>query len=156
MSEFKIQTNTEEVVNALKNITPQLKQDLQNVVNDVSNDIANEARRLAPVGVTGFLRKSIRVKHEGDDTYVGSDLQYAPYVEYGTKPHWTSAQNLKDWAMYKLGAGKGKAGEKEALSVAYAIIHKIAQEGTKPHPYLTPAWDKYRDILIKRIDEIMR
>ena len=44
----------------------------------------SEAQRLAPVK-TGRLRDSIRILEDGGGyTVVGSDLHYAPYVEYGT------------------------------------------------------------------------
>ncbi|MEM3891736.1 MAG: HK97 gp10 family phage protein [Nitrososphaerales archaeon] len=43
-----------------------------------------EAQRLAPVR-TGRLRSSVRVLERGGDyTVVGSDVLYAPFVEYGT------------------------------------------------------------------------
>ena len=149
------ETNSKDIEKLLKNAPEQLKNKIKTEVNEVSENIANDARRLCTVGVSGELRRSIRVKHEGDDTLVGTDIKYAPYVEYGTKPHWTSAKNLIDWAMYKLKAGSGKKGEQKALSVAYAIVNKIAKEGTKPHPFLTPAIDKWLPMLVKRIDEIV-
>lgn len=45
--------------------------------------VQNEARRLAPVD-TGRLRSSITVKRTPDGAVVGSNVEYAPYVEYGT------------------------------------------------------------------------
>lgn len=41
------------------------------------------AKRLCPVD-TGLLRNSItHAEHEGDE-YIGTNVEYAPYVEYGT------------------------------------------------------------------------
>ena len=45
--------------------------------------VQNEARRMAPVD-TGRLRASITVKRTPDGAVVGSNVEYAPYVEYGT------------------------------------------------------------------------
>lgn len=41
------------------------------------------AKRLAPVD-TGRLRNSITHEVSGDTVYIGSNVEYAPYVEMGT------------------------------------------------------------------------
>jgi HK97 gp10 family phage protein len=50
-------------------------------------DIASLASQLAPVD-TGALRDSYRSEQVSETTVlVGTDLKYAPYVEYGTSDH---------------------------------------------------------------------
>jgi HK97 gp10 family phage protein len=41
------------------------------------------AKKLAPVD-TGRLRNSISHEVDGQDVYIGSNVEYAPYVELGT------------------------------------------------------------------------
>ena len=56
---------------------------------ELAKRIADDAQRLAPVD-TGALRNSIRVEETRDGAAVGTDLEYAPFVEYGHKgvpPH---------------------------------------------------------------------
>lgn len=36
---------------------------------------------------TGALRNSVSHTAQGDDEYIGSNISYAPYVEYGTGPY---------------------------------------------------------------------
>ena len=48
--------------------------------------LAEIMRERAPVR-TGRLRQSIVVRFERDKVAVGPTVSYAPYVEYGTKPH---------------------------------------------------------------------
>ncbi len=48
--------------------------------------LAEIMRERAPVR-TGRLRQSIVVRLEKDKVAVGPTVPYAPYVEYGTKPH---------------------------------------------------------------------
>jgi len=48
--------------------------------------LAELMREKAPVR-TGRLRQSIMVRLEKDKVAVGPTVPYAPYVEYGTKPH---------------------------------------------------------------------
>ena len=45
--------------------------------------VENEAKKKCPVG-TGELRNSITSEVEGNQAVVGSNLEYAPYVEFGT------------------------------------------------------------------------
>ena len=45
--------------------------------------VENEAKKKCPVD-TGELRNSITSEIEGNQAVVGSNLEYAPYVEFGT------------------------------------------------------------------------
>ena len=81
-------------------------------------------RWLLPVGVSGYLRQHV--------IYTWNDLlsvsvyptaDYAKYIEYGTRPHWTSVHNLEAWAALK-GINP------------YALQRSIAKRGTKAHPFL--------------------
>jgi len=50
---------------------------------------------------TGRLRASItpEVRNQSKviQGIVGSNVEYAPYQEYGTRPHWVSASNMGNW-----------------------------------------------------------
>jgi len=56
--------------------------------------IAELMREKAPVR-TGRLRQSITVRLETEKVTVGPAVPYAPYVEYGTKPHIIRPVNAK-------------------------------------------------------------
>lgn len=66
------------------------------VLKQTGADIADLASQLAPVD-TGALRDSYRAENESETVViVGSDKEYAPYVEFGTStqsaaPHFTPA-----------------------------------------------------------------
>lgn len=50
-----------------------------------ANNIRNDAVAAAPVD-TGRLRQSIGLQKRGEGHYrVGTNVEYAPYVEYGTR-----------------------------------------------------------------------
>lgn len=76
-----------------------------------------------PVGVTSQLRRNI-VYHWNDRLSVTIEptAPYADYVEYGTRPHWTSVHNLEAWSRLR------------GLN-PYAVQRSIAKHGTKPNPY---------------------
>lgn len=81
--------------------------------------IQSDAKRLAPVD-TGRLRNSIAVEAEetaaGAVAEVGSNVIYAPYVEYGT----------------------GQRGDP-------SVDHRQDWLGTPPHPFLRPAAEYNRE-----------
>ena len=76
------------------------------------------ARDLCPVD-TGRLRESIGWTVDGSTVYIGTNTEYAPYVEFGTGPHCT------------LGGGtmviEGKNGEPRTFA------------GQRAQPFLKPA-----------------
>lgn len=53
-----------------------------------SKKIQKNAKYLAPIGETGHLRNSIKTKlqitQDGAEAQVFTNLEYAPYVEFGT------------------------------------------------------------------------
>ena len=81
--------------------------------------LAKEARRRAPRGKTGKLRKSIRVlKSTKDTVFVGSKWFVARFIELGTKAH-----ALK---------GRDRAGRK---------VERGEHPGTAAKAFLRPALD---------------
>lgn len=98
-------------------------------IRQTAVDVQNEARRLCPVD-TGRLRSSIvhSVK-DGRTKYsvtVGTNVNYAEDVEYGTAKHDIRPVNKK--ALWWPGAAH-----------PVAVVH---HPGTKPHPFMQPALDK--------------
>jgi HK97 gp10 family phage protein len=102
--------------------------------------ITAQAKRLAPKD-TGHLAQSIIVSdvqhEEGKLTVIGGPtVQYGALVEYGTGPHVTNQghddfiRSIELWARRK-----GMNAEQ-----TQALIHHIQLHGTKPHPYLGPAY----------------
>lgn len=66
------------------------------IVRAVADEVVNEAKQRAPVR-TGNLRRSYHREPVDELTQrVGTDVEYAPYVEFGTskmaaRPHFTPA-----------------------------------------------------------------
>lgn len=97
-----------------------------------------DAKRLAPVD-TGRLRASItpevrRLSNEVQGV-VGSNVTYAAAVENGSRPHWPPFRALEVWAR--------RHGANEA-----EVWWAIGLAGTKPHPYLRPAFEKNRQRIL--------
>lgn len=99
-------------------------------------NVANHARSLAPQGKTGKLKASIFADtSQPFNKTVGSNLWYAPFVEFGTgvnvfKTNFRFTPEMRDYAKEFFVTGKG---------FAY------------PVPYLFPAVEAERKEIVKRI-----
>ena len=100
----------------------------------------------------GRLRGSITRNIEPMRAVVGSNLVYAPFVEFGTRPHWPPLKALQPWAR-RHGFPPGNRG-------AFLVARKIAQKGTDPQPYLLPAFNESKGDIERNLqnmaDEIGR
>ena len=91
------------------------------------------AKRLCPVGTVestgikgyrgGTLRNSITHAVNGDTVSVGSNVEYAPYVELGTGPHF---EPPPDWETFTSKRGSG-----------------VGRSYVKPRRYLQPAIEEH-------------
>ena len=72
---------------------------------------------------TGRLRASITHKVEPFRAVVGTNVAYAPHVEFGTKPHWPPLAALQPWAR-RHGFPAGRQG-------AFLVARAIARRGTR-------------------------
>lgn len=122
-------------------------------MDEVGETIAREANQRAPVGDTAQLSKSYthRMSNDGAERTVeiGSTLDYAPYVELGTGPHYTKPPGWVD--------NFAKRGHHTADPWWY-----IGKDGewhmgwfVHPRPHLRPAvtenLSKIRDIIKKHL-----
>ena len=108
-------------------------------VNKTAHKLEATAKINAPINI-GNLRSSIHTNPAqemfGDvQAAVGTDLKYAPFVEYGTNPHFPPLAPLKLWAKFKLGNE----------NLAYVVARKIARKGTKGVFYFKKARESVVD-----------
>lgn len=102
--------------------------------------ILAQAKRNAPKD-TGRLAQSITqtpVQQEDGKLviYGGPTVEYGALVEFGTGPHVTG-QGHDDFILSITRWGERKGMSQQEIE---ALIYHIRKYGTKPHPYLGPAW----------------
>ncbi len=78
---------------------------------------------------------------------IGSPLEYAEHVEFGTRPHFPPIQPLQDWVEVKLGL-RGA----EARSVAHAIAVTIGRRGTAAQPVWEPTFTRCQPMLRAKVN----
>ena len=127
------------------------KKSLEKMLDDILTDIAVEVFNKSQENIrkfnaidTGFLWRSGYVRIDKLlEKEVGYTAPYAIFVEFGTEPHWLPHKPIFEWVRRKLRI----TNEKKASQVAWAIVHKIAREGTKPRPFLRRAIEEVREKL---------
>lgn len=85
---------------------------------------------------TGRLRASVKIEtySGGLARRVGSDLKYAPSIEFGSRPHFPPLDPIRAWCK--------RHGLPE--SAAYPIALGISKRGTPAQPFLYPAFEVER------------
>lgn len=102
--------------------------------------IENEAKRECPVD-TGMLRDSITHRVENGNTgIVGTNVEYAPYVEYGTGEFATQGGGRQGgWVYYS-----------EKDDTFYWTT------GRKAQPFLMPAFENHKDDVMRELADAIK
>ena len=107
--------------------------------------------------VTAALQTSGATKEAADETILaGFSAIYAYYVEFGRKAgKYPPFRFIYEWVRQR----HLTSDPKEEKSIAYLIQRKIGKLGTKPTPFLKPAFEKnkrlYESVLKKGAEKIM-
>lgn len=135
-----------ELAAAIQNGLPRaLTRRLENAMEEIAVRIRGLAQDEAPVD-QGQLRASLEtlVENVGGVVFrarVGSDLDSAAPMEFGTDPFFPPPSALRGWARRVLGDE----------SLAYPVARSISESGIEEQPYLRPAFDGITRWAVDRI-----
>lgn len=87
--------------------------------------VENDAKRRCPVGKTGLLRASIKHRVNDNEGIIGTEVEYAPYREFGTGKYAEKGDGRKTPWVYHTADGE---------------FHFT--EGMEPAPFLRPALEE--------------
>lgn len=128
----------EKLQEQLQKLETNIKNEVAEIYEQLALKVLRSAQTKCPVD-TGNLRASLTKEVNKEKLYaiVGTKVEYAPYVEYGTgifglrKTRLTKAPPpgaLEDWA------------KKHGFESGYIVSRAIFRAGgIRPHPYLRPA-----------------
>lgn len=126
-------TSPEDVVETLAELESELEQRLLEAMETAVLLIESSAKQLAPVD-TGRLRSSIasevvRIADDVLEGHVGTNVDYAEEVEFGTSAHTITADSgVLAWET---------EGETH-------FARSVQHPGTEPQPFLRPAVEQHR------------
>jgi HK97 gp10 family phage protein len=122
------------------------KEALKNLGQRIISDAQKTLSRKKNVA-TGMLINSGAVKEGADNAILaGFPTIYAYYVEFGRRAgKWPPFRFIYEWVRSR----HFTADDKEARSVAFLIQRSIGKKGTRPHPFLRPAYEKNKRILVQ-------
>lgn len=133
---------------------------VENAINDSCLIVERAARQKAPKSIA----PTIESKADGLEGIVFTPLEYAPYVEYGTGIHAEGGKGRQDvpW-VYVEGEGSGakKSTQSYTLDEAKKAVAYLKKKGLDAHytygqhpqPYMRPALNENRDLILKIIKE---
>lgn len=117
MAQITVTSHRIEVIDA-KN------EQIKAALEDIGGMMERYAKLLAPVD-TGRLRNSIGHEVEGNTVAVGTDVEYAPYLEFGTGQFAEGGGRATPWRY------QDDKGEWHTTS------------GSRPQPFLRPSIDEH-------------
>ena len=124
--------NVDKLVAKLDNLS---KLQLEQALNKACLIVENEAKKLCPVD-TGQLRSSITHEVAEKEGRVGTNVEYAPYVEYGTGLFAANGDGRQERWSYQDGEGNW-----------HSTI------GQHPQPFLHPALNNNREQVLQTIKD---
>ena len=114
---------------------------MENALEIIGIKAEGYAKRLCPVGTEestgkkgyrgGTLRNSITHVVEGDSVSIGTNVEYAPFVELGTGPYFEPPPEWEQFEPY----------ESQGVGTGYVRPRKFLQ------PAITDHRDEYKEIL---------
>ena len=128
----------------LKGTSEDIRSDVQKVLKKSGFNIEARAKRnITNNGSvkTGHLRRGITTDVGNMEVTVHtSNIKYARGVEEGTRPHTIRAKNKK--ALYWKGAKHP--------------VKSVRHPGSKAKPFLIPAFEKEKEVLIRDLEKIIK
>ena len=81
---MKVDSNIDDVISQLKRSADRAVEQAMKELEKTAFEVEREAKLNAPVD-TGMLRASITSTGSGSEYEIGTNIEYAPFVEFGTR-----------------------------------------------------------------------
>lgn len=168
-------TGLSEVLNKID--VRQFEEDVTLELDAFGKDVARDAKDNLSKNKTndeGYLTNSIGSESEKLSVSIFANADYAAYVEFGTRKFAAAyvASLPAEWKVFAAQfKGSGGSGSFEEFvmrlagwckrkgvdeKAAYAIARSILINGIKAQPYLFPAFEKNRSLLIKNLQNLFK
>ena len=157
---------------ALKKLdVKKFNQDISDELDAFGFDVVRDAKQNVPVD-EGFLKNSISHVKENLSVEIIAAAEYAGYQEFGTMAFASQYVSTlpSEWQELAKQSKGGKGGsfiefvqrlmgwcKRKGIEekAAYPIAKKILINGIKPQPFLFPAYEKNRPLLIESLKKLL-
>lgn len=169
MAEFIINIEKDSVINNLQGKASELQSKMLEMIDDISGSLEAVMIDEAPYN-NGMLRRSITTESIGVfGRWVGTELEYAPFVVFGTRPHkimasgWISGtyMGVKSYGRVSSGPvtvmGATMSTGKSALwwPGAPHPVRSVMHPGTDPNDFVQRAYDRSESLVEGPINDFM-
>lgn len=138
---MRVKIDDTAVKQALSIAPKEMTKSLETIIHRTALRVQREFTKNINKGQTGFARNNIAIERPNRLTAtIYPRARYADFLETGTRPHWTSIQNIEGYARFR------------GLN-PYALQRSIARKGTKAHPFLDKTYRKARNDFINEVNE---
>lgn len=135
----------QKLLGVLKAVDLNTQTEVRKAIRKSANRLKRGMRKRAPIGATGNLRKSVRVKYfdHGMRALIGPMFRSGRYyplahlIEYGTKPHTIKPETRK------------------ALKLTDGFAASVEHQGIPAQPYIGPAWEEERSKYLAEIKKAL-
>lgn len=128
----------------LRDVADVFSDDADDELEEIAEDVARDAQRRVPVD-TGRLSESIGADKITDNRYeIGTNVDYAQYVEFGTRPHKITPKDDTDGPLvFK-------------VDDEWVATYEVDHPGAEEQPFLGPALRDARADLDDRLRNKIR
>lgn len=131
---IRYHVDSKEAQEAFESAPEAMERNLERFLSRGAHEVAREAMSRAPKAFSA-LTNSINASRVSPLHYrVSPGVNYAPYVEDGTRPHFPNPASLQPWVERVLGLR-----DKAARTTAYLVARAISRRDTRAQPYMRPA-----------------
>lgn len=146
--EIRIKHNISALENALRQAPDTMERNIEPFVSRGAQEVAREERIAAPKAFSNLANSIHAIRVTNLHYRATTNVNYAGYVEDGTKPHFPNPSNLVPWVKRVLGVAADDADD-----VAFAIARAISRRGTRAQPFAKPTRDKLESRVLDLIGQ---
>ena len=128
------------VVDEMTIIGLELERHAADILDDGDKNVDGTLKKSITSEVRVFLMEIVTL-------LFGSNAKHAPFVHFGTAPHWPPPEPILRWVEKKINPPL-----EEIEEIAFLVARKIANEGTEEFPFIDEALDKVRKKFGQRVE----
>lgn len=123
-----------------------------NLIRTKAIDIIKKRDHISSGSLVNAITFEVRRLTDQIVGIVGVNISYAPYVHFGTRPHWPPVAPIRQWVAQQIRRGKINLGPGETVKGrAFLVSRAIARRGTKGTKFFDIALRLYEQKIVAEV-----